>query len=446
VTWSARYDRDRTDLSGIQATVAEEIVQALHGHTSSAEKARITRKPTESAEAYDDYLRGHEYDGRPNRRPENWKNAEQMYRSAIALDPAFALAHARLAHLHARIAWWRLEPPAARLEQARDEAQRALALQPDLAESHLAVGWDHYARREFGPALEEFEIAHDLAPSDSSALLDIAYVQRRLGRFDESVATMAEALRLDPHSSEGLFQQGVSLSWLRDYAQADRVLERALSWAPDNVPVRVQLAYVALLSRGDAAPGKALIARVPALSGGELSEDMGFLELFKVLPVEAAAVLEPRSDGVIANRIESYPIALVRGLGASARGDAAAARADYERARAFLEGQAQEHPDDSGWHMALAQTDAMLGRKEDARRQVAVSLELLSVSRDAFDGAALLVDAAAIHARIGDVDAAVRELEMLLSMPSPMSRALLRVDPCFAMLRDAPRFHALAAP
>jgi TolB-like protein/Flp pilus assembly protein TadD len=443
VTWSARYERDRADLPGIQATLAEEVIHALHGHTSPAEKARIERKPTENAEAYDYYLRGHEYDRRPNRRPEDWDTAEKMYRSSIALDPAFALAHARLAMLHARIAWWRLETSAERLGQARAEAQRALALDPDLPESHLAVGWDHYARREYGPALDEFKLAHDMAPSDTHALRDIANVQRRLGRFDESVATVAQVLRLDPHSSEALFQQGVTLMWLRDYAQADSVLERALSWAPDNVPIRVQLAFVALLARGDAAPGKALIARLPTLSGGPLTEDMGFLELFKVLPGEAAAVLAPLPYDVIANRIESYPKALVLGLGAAVRGDETGAKADYELARGFLEGQVQEHPADSGWHIALAQADAQLGRSDEARREVQTSLELLPVSRDAFDGTALLIDAAAIHARIGDVDLAVRELQMLLAMPSPTSRELLRIDPRFAALRDDPRFGEL---
>jgi Flp pilus assembly protein TadD len=99
-----------------------------------------------------------------------------------------------------------------------------------------------------------------------------------------------------------------------------------------------------------------------------------------------------------------------------------------------------EHPDDGRWHTALGQAYALLGRKQDADREGRRAVELLPVSRDAWDGALLLENLAEIHARTGDVDAAVGELDQLLSIPSHISPGLLRIEERWAALRSDPRF------
>src|SRR6266852_5558014 len=88
--WGERYDRDVTDIFAIQTAVAEEIAGALHARLSAAQKAQLERKPTQSAEAYDLYLRALEYANRPGAEPRNLEIAEGLYRKAVQMDPSFA--------------------------------------------------------------------------------------------------------------------------------------------------------------------------------------------------------------------------------------------------------------------------------------------------------------------------------------------------------------------
>src|SRR5262249_11280722 len=137
--WADRYDRDLTDVFGIQTAVAEEIARTLQARISPAQKAQIERKPTESAAAYDLYLRALEYANRPGPQPDNLEIAERLYRQAIQADSSFALARARLAHVRMRTYWFVTGAPDSVAEEAKQEAEHALRLQPDLPEGHLAL-------------------------------------------------------------------------------------------------------------------------------------------------------------------------------------------------------------------------------------------------------------------------------------------------------------------
>src|SRR5262249_21016310 len=145
--WGERYDRDVTDIFAIQTAVAEEIAGALHARLSAGQKAQIERKPTQNAEAYDLYLRALEYSNRPGQEPQNLAIAGRLYRKAIKADPSFALARARLAHVGSRTYRFVAGTPNSVAEEAREEAEKALKLQPDLPEAHLAMGIYFYGVR-----------------------------------------------------------------------------------------------------------------------------------------------------------------------------------------------------------------------------------------------------------------------------------------------------------
>src|SRR5262249_12700195 len=120
--WADRFDRDVTDVFGIQTAVAEEIAGALHARLSAGQKAHIQRKPTQNAEAYDLYLRALEYANRPNNEPNNWAIAETLYEKAIQADASFALARARLAQVKMRTYWFVAGTSDRVAEGAREEA------------------------------------------------------------------------------------------------------------------------------------------------------------------------------------------------------------------------------------------------------------------------------------------------------------------------------------
>jgi serine/threonine-protein kinase len=444
--WAERYDREVTDVFAIQSAVAEEIARALNARLSPVEKSRIERKPTQNTEAYDLYLRGREYELRPGYGPREMHVAEQMYRKAIELDPSFALARARLAVVHAQMYWFAIDPGGSRLDEAKKEADRAVLLQPDLAEAHAAQGWFYYVQRDYDPALKEFELALSTAPGNVDTLMSLGFVERRRGRFEEANRYMQQAVMLDPHSTDHMDELGNTCTIQRRYPEAVKMYERALAWTPEYVASVVNKARVQLIWKGETGPAKAAIARFPAGSdpGGKLTSEKFLLELFKTFPAEAWATLSPLPLQTLTTKYEVVPKSLFGAMAAEVRGDRAGALALYESARAQLEQEVKEHPDDSRYRPALGRAYAGLGRKEDAVREGERGVELLPISRDAFDGAVILEDLAAIRAQVGEADAALKIIEKLLAIPSYLSPALLRLDPKWAPLRNDARFRKLA--
>src|SRR5256885_4193975 len=195
--WADRYDRELTDVFAIEAAVAEEIADALKARLSAKQRTGIARRPTENADAYDVYLRGLAYENRGD--PKDSAIAESSYRQAIEKDPSFALARARLAELLANRYWFNSGTPVSVVQEVSHEAREAVRLQPELPEAHLALGLYYFwSRRDYDGALREFEIARPGDPNN--ALRWIAIVDRRQGRYDESIRKMRRLAQLDPRS------------------------------------------------------------------------------------------------------------------------------------------------------------------------------------------------------------------------------------------------------
>src|SRR3954466_10901173 len=140
--WSEIYDRDLTDMFAIQTDLAKKIADELHAKLSPAETALINRKPTENAEAYLAFVQAHNLHLLLEELPK-LRQAEQLYERALQLDPNFALAAAQLSKLHSWI-FHTYEPTAEHRQKSRSLAERALQLQPDLPEAHLALGFSFY--------------------------------------------------------------------------------------------------------------------------------------------------------------------------------------------------------------------------------------------------------------------------------------------------------------
>src|SRR5512140_1804880 len=164
--WANDYDRDVTDVFAIQSDLAREIADALQAKLSTAEKSQMTQKPTENGEAYLAFVEAKNlscaYED-----PAKLQQSEQLYQRAVDLDPNFALALARYSQLESWMAR-DIDRAPERREKARTLAERALELQPDLSEAHLARGYSYYwGDNNYGAALKEFEIAQQGLPNES---------------------------------------------------------------------------------------------------------------------------------------------------------------------------------------------------------------------------------------------------------------------------------------
>jgi serine/threonine protein kinase len=257
--WGDRYDRDLSDLFGIQTAVAEEIASALHARLSATRRAQIERKPTQSPHAYDLYLRGLEYANRPGNVPGNLAIAERFYRQAIEADSSFALARARLAYVKLTTYWSNaMDTPDNVVEEAREQAEESLRLQPDLPEGRLALGlYYHWGRREYEGALKELELAQSGLPAEASYF--IGAILRRQGRFEEGIRKEQEALRLDPRSLNMRYDLVWSLVWTRRYEEAEQVLDQILGIAPDFPGASIIRAIIYELWKGDTSLAKEVL-------------------------------------------------------------------------------------------------------------------------------------------------------------------------------------------
>ncbi len=446
--WGDHYDRDVTDIFAIQTAVAEEIASALHARLSAAQKAQLARKPTQSTEAYDLYLRALEYANRPGYEPRNLENAEGLYRKAIQMDSSFALARARLAYVRIATYWFVPGTPDRVAEEAREEAEQSLRLQPDLPDGHLALGLYHYwGRRDYDRALEEFKIARPGVPATASSF--IGAVERRQGKFEEAIHNQQDALRLDPRSPNTLHELAISFLWTRRYEESDRMLDRALTIAPDFVGASILKAVVHEAWKGETDLAKDVLR---ALRGrldprGLLGALQGWVgDLLQYNPREALPFLASVESESINSGFAIYPRAFLYAVAHEALGDIARARREYETALPLLQAEIDKNPGPGGAIQlaVLARAYAGLGRKQDALREARRAVGLLPISKDAFSGPEVEIDRAAVEARVGETDAAIEHIRHLLSIPCPLSPALLRIDPRWAPLRGDPRFRQLA--
>jgi len=198
--WANRYDRTLADSLGLQGELAAEIADALRVALNPEEKARVEKKPTNNADGYVLYLRANQIERNPDTLLEDYKKVEQLYLQAIALDPKFAAAHARLASTRAAIFHY-FEPLDSWKAGARAEADMALRLQEDLAEAHLALGHCLYwIDQDYNRALAEFDIAARLAPNNSEVGGLVAAIKRRQGKWQESLQTYEKINKLDPQN------------------------------------------------------------------------------------------------------------------------------------------------------------------------------------------------------------------------------------------------------
>src|SRR3989440_107795 len=179
------FDRKLNDIFSVESEVAKTIAEQLRANISGEEEQVIAAKPTDNPEAYDAYLRGLAYNLKTINTPGSALGAQKYLREAVRLDPRFALAWALLSWVDASgYSTLTLQPTVALREEARQAAETALTLQPNLGEAVVAEGYYHYAfLKDYDTAVRYLEQARQLLPNNSRIPESLAYVARRRGRW-----------------------------------------------------------------------------------------------------------------------------------------------------------------------------------------------------------------------------------------------------------------------
>ena len=453
--WAQSYDRQLIDIFGVEAEVAKSIADSLQATLSPQEKARVETKATNNPDAYVLYLRGRTYQTRPDNFLQDFESAAQFYEQAIALDPNFALAHARLSATTSQIYHW-FEPTEALKQKARTEAEQSLRLQPDLGEGHLALGlYYYYEEANYEKALSEFGLAGRALPNDGDVGLFIAAVLRRQGHFSEAIAAYKKAEAIDPRNQVTLYDASQTYFGLRDWQNALRGLDRVLALAPDSVNVKIQRGYTEFFWKGSTAPIKAALDSIPANvdPDGIVTFARWDVSLMDRDPAAAEKALAAcRLETITSQTGVPLPKTYLQACIDLVRGDNTRAQQNFEAARPALEKTVADSPQGAVRHAQLGLLYAFMGRKEDALREANRAVELLPISRDVIEGAIVQAFQALVFARTGETDKAISQIERLLRTPfavdysdDSITVSDLRTRWEWDPLRNDPRFQKIIA-
>lgn len=455
--WSDTFDRRLTDLLSVESEVAKTIADQLRAKLTGDEQQVIAAKPTSDPQAYDSYLRGLAYSLKTAFTPENSLAAQKYVKEAVRLDPNFALAWALLSYVDASgYLTQSLQPTVALREEAREAAETALRLQPNLGEALLAMGFYHYAcLKDYDTASKYLEQAQRALPQSSRVLQGLAFVERRRGNWDKSDAYFQQAQKVDPRNVNLLSQHARSYVCLRRFPEALAKLEQILNINPDDIDTIVLKARIAQ-AQGDLPHAAALLAPLrPGVGYVNALETQVYQAILESRPGPAIAQL----TGILAKPDQTLgfyagELRFWLAWAQEVAGDHAGARESLSRARTELESFLKEQPENFVLMGDLALTNVALGDNNAAVAMAERAIEMAPIEKDALTGPRPLEILARVAAHTGDVDRSISALEKLLSIPyeaplaanPPLTPALLRLDPMFESLRKNPRFQKLVAP
>ncbi|MGA9751428.1 MAG: protein kinase [Acidobacteriota bacterium] len=447
--WSDRYDRVLADVFAIQAEVAESAVRAMGVTIVPHEQTRLKEAATNDLEAYDLYLRGRELITH-GAGPDAYREATRLFQAAVERDPRFVQALARLTWANLAMYWLHYDRSPERVVQAKEAAERAVALRPDLPESRNALAWYYYfGLLDYPRALDEFAAALTLQPNNSDALYGRGAVLRRMGRWEESAETQRKACELDPKNIPFLENLAIGYMLARRYAEADRLLKRSIAINPQWSELYAVRAILQLVWHGDSEGAKAGLdeaKRVAGLTDDPTFEDMNFrVALLRRDYTGALQVLDSSKRRAFANQFQYLPISLLRGETHRLAGQDGLARGFFEAARAELEQRIARNPDDALAHSSLGIAYAGLGRRADAVREAKRGCDLAPEARDAWVALWRTYELAQVYAMVGQNGEAIAALERLLAGSGLLTANLVRLDPTLAPLSSNPRFQLLLA-
>ena len=452
--WAETYDRKVTDILGVESEIAKRIAESLQAKLTGREEQALAVKPTDNPEAYDAYVRGLAYSLKAFNSPANLLGAQKYLREAVRLDPKFAVAWALLSNADSRRYRNGFHQPTVVLrEEARQAAENALTLQPNLGEALMAKGFYHYAcLRDYDTAVRYFEQARQFVPNSSRIPEWLAFVARRQGQWDRSESYFNEAERLDPRNVELLTQHALSSIHFRHFSEALRKLEQVLNITPDDVDTLALKAGIAQ-AQGDLPRAATLLDPLhPNADDPDALEIQVYQAILERRPAQIISRLKEILEkpdpalGYINGDLRFW-----LGWAQEVAGDHAAAQESWRQARSELESFLKEQPENSVLMEDLALTNMGLGDKAAAFALTEQAKAAVPIEKDAVLGPIPVELLARVAAQTGEPDRAIAALQKLLSIPyagplredTPLTPALLRLDPMFDPLRGDPRFQKL---
>jgi len=446
--WAESYDRKLDDIFGVEGEVAGAIAEALNAKLTGAEQKAVEQKPTNNSQAYEAYLRGIAINAQTSE-PATTQRAWQQFSEAVRLDPQFALAWAQKARLDSFLYFNEMDASPQRLAEAKLASETAMKLQPESGDSWLAKGsYEYRCLRNYEAALSSYREAERRLPNSAEVSAEIGYVERRMGKFRESIADQERAIERDPRNSNFLSELAGTYTAVREYAKAHNLIDRVLVITPgDQTAVAQKLGYY--LSEGKMDDAEKLIGQIPVDTGNTWAQRARvryflYRRQYDQAIAELKSIFARPDFSLHEGNAWCYP---TLGWAQQWKGDAAMAKATFTEGRERLEALRQDTTTSRLLVRWLSSVYAGLGEKEAALREAQQAVA--TMADDAFYGPNAQVNLAQIEARFGEVDSCMSRLSRLLQMPAglapltPLTIADLKLNPAWDPVRSDPRFQKL---
>jgi TolB-like protein/class 3 adenylate cyclase/Tfp pilus assembly protein PilF len=439
--WAESYNRKLDDVFGVEGEVASAIADQLKTKLSGAEQKAVAEKPTQNAAAYDAYLHAVAIDDA--RTLPITGQVVPLYSEAVRLDPQFALAWARLSIARSQLYFNGIEPQRNTAAAVKEEADRAIALQPELGEAWLAQGVYRYrVLRDFQGALQSYEEALRRLPNSAFVLEQMAHLERRLGQIDAAQKHYEAASQLDPRNIGILVTLADTLASVRRFDEAHAVVDRVLEISPGNEAVLAAKAGM-FQAEGRLKEAAEVLAKIPANSQDDSVCIQRFVQLYDERRFDDAVVyLQHNLRPSLANDPRAITFL---GLCQQLAGKTNEARDTFARAVAAMKPtpDAVVPVDARQMPCYLALAYAGIGEKDKALEQARQAVT--DYANDALSKPFAEQNLAIIQAQFGDIDSAIAALPHLLEVPNGETTGDLRVSPAWDPLRNDPRFQTLCA-
>jgi len=449
--WSETYDRAADDIFGMQTALAHDIAERLRVTLLPSEIARAGAPPTTVPAAYEAFLNGLSEFGRyqailGESGLASLRAALVAMDQALALDPAFALAHAERARMLMQLYFDHRQTEAdakSAREQALLAATEALRLSPDLGEAHRALALYYYwGLLDYASAERELTRARELLPNDWLSTWILGLVRRRQNRFDEAIDLFRDAHFLDPSNVKVRETHALALFNRGRYAEADAAIADLLARFPEAHDPLFDRALLSFCRTGETDSLRA------APDAGFSSAGKEWVDYVRWLVARYEGRLEDALAIVSAGTgddfgLEFRPLALAESY--FLLGDFVASAASAQPLADRIEAERQANPDVLDVDSGLADAYLFAGRPEDARRAAREMLDTNTLQRAAMEYWDTRHILSRTYAMLGDKEESLDLLELVQHGPRHECGNQLRRDPAFAAYRDDPRFQQIAA-
>jgi len=419
----------------------------LQAKLTGGEQRALAVKPTNNSEAYDAYLRGLAFEARASTTPEELQKAVRFYERSVELDPAFALAWARLSRANAETYFDGLDRTPARRDAAERALNTAQKLQPNSPETLLAQAYYQYwVLRDYELAKATFRRVRELVPGSSDVPAALALIARRQGHWDESVANWEQTLVLDPRNIQWLAGAAQTYAMLRQFPAALKTYDRVLDIVPNDPDTLASEAKIYQAEGNLEQAGKLLAdvnAQTPSINAFLTKGDQLFLERHfdEAIRLIHNRLTEYRDLPEIERLFNPFFLLLAQEYA----GDIVGARATAQQMLGPLGTLCQKDPDNPNFAYVLSLTRAVLGQKDAAIKEAERAITLLPSGKDAVVGPKAEQNLASVEVIVGDKNRAIPRLQRLLEIPydNCLTRAHLRLHPQWDPLRGDPAFQKL---